>query len=74
MAEWDVERALAHQFKPYEIKVTEKDIALYSLSIGFQEDPLNKDHYNFTYENAPNFSAFPTMGVVLAHREAFKDF
>lgn len=48
--------------------MTNKDIILYSLSVGFNEDPLNKEHFRFTYENDENFSAFPTMPVVIAHK------
>ena len=38
------------------------------MGIGFQSDPSNKEHFNFTYENAESFRAFPTIGVVIAHR------
>jgi hypothetical protein len=34
---------------------------------------MNKSHYNFTYENAEEFQAFPTMGVVIAHRASLGD-
>ena len=39
---------------------------LYALGIGFNEDPLNRDHYRFTYELDNNFQAFPTMNVAIA--------
>jgi hypothetical protein len=48
--------------------VTKKDMILYALGIGFQEDPLNKEHYNFTYEGAEDFQAFPKMPVVVGHK------
>uniref|UniRef100_A0A7S3CRL1 Hydroxysteroid 17-beta dehydrogenase 4 n=1 Tax=Strombidium rassoulzadegani TaxID=1082188 RepID=A0A7S3CRL1_9SPIT len=70
--QWDVSKAIGFKLEPYEVKVTNKDMILYALGIGFQKDSLNKDHYNYTYENAANFGAFPTMNVVLAHRGSFE--
>jgi acyl dehydratase len=52
----------------YEVKVDKRELILYALGIGFQKDPLNKEHYNFSYENADDFQAFPTIAVVLGHR------
>lgn len=43
---------------------SQKDIILYSLGIGFSSDPLNKDHFKFTYENDSNFQGFSTMPVL----------
>ena len=53
---------------PYEVKITKMELALYALGIGFQRDPMNREHFNFTYENADEFQSFPTMGVVCAHK------
>jgi hypothetical protein len=52
---WDLSKAIGHTWKSYEVPITNKDIILYSLGIGFQRDPMNKAHYNFTYENAEEF-------------------
>ena len=41
---------------------------LYALGIGFQEDPLNSEHFRFTYEGAKEFSVFPTAPVIVCHR------
>ena len=68
MSGWDIKKAIGHKFKPYEVNVTNSELILYALGIGFQQDPLYKPHYNFTYENAEDFKAFPTVAVVLAHR------
>jgi hypothetical protein len=35
MQEWDLKKAIGHKWKPYEVQVTNKDIILYSLGIGF---------------------------------------
>jgi acyl dehydratase len=32
--------------------------------IGFSSDPMNKDHFKYTYENAEGFSSFPTLSVL----------
>jgi hypothetical protein len=52
----------------YEVKVDSREIILYALGIGFQKDPLNAEHYNFSYENSEEFQAFPTIPVIIAHR------
>ena len=66
--EWDLSKAIGTKMKPYEQKITNADLILYSLGLGFQKDPMNSEHFNFTYENADEFQSFPTMGVVVAHR------
>jgi peroxisomal enoyl-CoA hydratase 2 len=43
-------------------------LILYALGIGFQKDPMNDGHFNFTYENAEEFQSFPTIAVVMGHR------
>ena len=65
---WDIGKAIGSKNTPYEVKVTNNDLILYALGIGFQKDPMNKKHYDLTYENAADFQAFPTLAVVLAHR------
>mmetsp|Transcript_10839 Transcript_10839/g.12195 ORF Transcript_10839/g.12195 Transcript_10839/m.12195 type:complete len:107 (+) Transcript_10839:2-322(+) len=37
---------------------------LYALSIGFNRDPLNEDHFKFTYELEDDFTSFPTIVVL----------
>lgn len=66
--EWDLEKAQGSKMAPYEVKVTNNDCILYNLGIGFQKDPMNKDHYKFTYENAEDFQSFPIQSVTVAHR------
>lgn len=56
--------------EPYEVKISNNDCILYNLGIGFQKDPMNFDHYKFTFENAENFQAFPLQAVTVAHRTA----
>ena len=66
--EWDLSKAIGHKMAPYEQQITNSSMILYALGLGFQKDPLNRDHFNFTYENGDEFQSFPTMGVVVAHR------
>lgn len=68
MADWDLNKAIGFEWEPFEVPVTKREIILYALGLGFQKDPLNKDHYNFTYEGAEEFTSFPTISVVLGHK------
>ena len=52
---WDLKKAIGHKFPSYEYTVKNNDVILYALGIGFQADPMNKAHYNFTYENGEEF-------------------
>lgn len=70
----DVQKAVGHKYKPYIVEVENKDLMLYALGIGFSKDPLNKDHFKFTYENDENFSSFATMPVVVGHRQPITEF
>lgn len=69
----DVAKALTFKQEPYEVEVTSNDAILYSVGIGFSADPMNKEHYRFTYENADEFQTFPTHSVVVCHRGPFAD-
>ncbi len=53
-------------FTEIEHKWTEKDSILYALGLGFGYDPLDANQLPFVFEEAPGFSAVPTMTVVLA--------
>ena len=66
--EWDLSKAEGAMMEPYEVTVSNNDCILYNLGIGFQKDPMNKDHYKFTYENAEGFQSFPVQNVTVAHR------
>jgi acyl dehydratase len=48
-----------------EFDIKNSDTIIYALSIGFNEDPLNKKHFKFTYELADDFSVFPTYAAVI---------
>ena len=51
----DVAKALSFRQQPYEVLLSNNDAILYALGIGFQNDPMNANHYRHTYENAENF-------------------
>ncbi len=57
---FDSSKAIGHKFTPASFTLTNNEAILYALSIGFQKDPLNKAHFKFSYENAEDFSVFPT--------------
>ena len=66
----DVQKVLSAESEPYEYYLSNEGAILYSLSIGFQRDAMNEDHYKWTYENAEDFGAFPSNAVTIAHRGA----
>ncbi|CDW86948.1 like domain containing protein [Stylonychia lemnae] len=66
----DIQKVLQYQYTPYDVALTNNEVILYALSIGFSQDPLNKDHLNFTYENEENFQSFITMASIIAHKNS----
>ena len=52
-----------------EFNVNPNETIIYALSIGFNEDPLNKKHFKFTYELSDDFSVFPTYAAVIPIRD-----
>jgi hypothetical protein len=61
-ASFDPKPLIGQVFDSYDVTLTQKDLILYALAIGFnQKDQLNKDHFRFTYENDENFGSFPTI-------------
>jgi hypothetical protein len=60
-------QAVGHKWAPYEREITSEGSILYALGIGFSSDPLNEEHFRYTYEFADEFGPFPTMAVVLGH-------
>ena len=66
----DVQKVLSTKWPSYDVKLTNNDLILYALGIGFNQDPLNRDHFKFTYENDGDFQAFSTFPSVVAHRQS----
>lgn len=64
----EASKIIGHVYASYEITVTSKDLILYALSLGFNQDPKRRDEYKFTYEFDKNFTSFPTIPVVIAHK------
>jgi 3-hydroxyacyl-CoA dehydrogenase/3a,7a,12a-trihydroxy-5b-cholest-24-enoyl-CoA hydratase len=56
--------AVGYRFQATTTDYSEKDAALYALSIGASEDPLESSDLKFTYELSPSgFSCFPTFAT-----------
>jgi 3-hydroxyacyl-CoA dehydrogenase/3a,7a,12a-trihydroxy-5b-cholest-24-enoyl-CoA hydratase len=56
--------AVGYRFEATTTTYNEKDAALYALSIGASEDPLDSGDLKFTYELSPSdFSCFPTFAA-----------
>ncbi|KYR01300.1 hypothetical protein DLAC_11509 [Tieghemostelium lacteum] len=62
MSKVNVEKCLAHKFTNTEYYLTEKDVSLYSLSVGAGHKELK-----FVYEQSSEFQALPTIGVIFPY-------
>ena len=61
----DVDQALGYKFPSFETKYDERDLALYALSVGAAEDPLNDKELPLVYEmHSAGFRALPTYAVI----------
>ena len=56
-----LDKVIGYKLEKEEVFISNQDSILYSLGIGFSEDPLNKEDLNFTYEMAEDFQSFPTI-------------
>lgn len=63
----DPSKIIGFKVDRIEYQLTSKDCILYSLGIGFSEDPIKKEDLNFTYENAEDFQAFPAIIGPISH-------
>lgn len=59
------EKLLAYPVPEIRTEVRWQDVALYNLSIGLGQDPLDRRQLPFTYE--PGIQAMPSMAVVLGY-------
>ncbi|MBX3211086.1 MAG: SDR family NAD(P)-dependent oxidoreductase [Labilithrix sp.] len=62
----DVDAALGFEMPPQRSQYDEKDLTLYALGVGAGANPLDAGELQYVYENAPDFRALPTFGVVPA--------
>jgi len=67
----DVDTALGYELPPQHSSYDEKDLTLYALGVGAGQNPLDKDELKYVYENASDFAALPTFGVVPALQMIF---
>ena len=47
----DLEKVLKHKYPSYDVSLQPNELSLYALSLGFNTDPLMREHFKFTYEN-----------------------
>jgi acyl dehydratase len=59
------DKAIGFKTKMKEYPICSKETIIYALSIGFNEDPMNKKHFKFTYELNDEFAVFPTWASVI---------
>lgn len=55
------DKVIGRKLEKKEGFISNEDAILYSLGIGFSEDPLKKQDLDFTYELSDNFQVFPTQ-------------
>ncbi len=60
----DVEKVQGYQFEPKDFGYTERDVSLYSLSVGAAADPLDPDELKFVYELSMHFTPLPMMALI----------
>lgn len=60
----DPEKARGHVICEEDYHFTEDLCKLYSLSVGFNRDPLREEDFKFTYEYDEDFTTFPTIAVL----------
>ncbi|HVJ90079.1 MAG TPA: SDR family NAD(P)-dependent oxidoreductase, partial [Labilithrix sp.] len=68
----DVDQALGYEFPPQKSKYEEKDLALYAVGVGAGQNPLDASELKYVDENASDFSALPTFGVIPAVNLVFE--
>jgi len=67
----DVDAALGYEFPPQTSSYDEKDLTLYALGVGAGQNADPAD-LQYVYENANDFRALPTFGVVPALKLVFE--
>ena len=60
----ELEKVLGYEFEPKDFVYNERDVSLYSLSVGAAADPVDPDELKFVYELNPHFTPLPTMAVI----------
>jgi acyl dehydratase len=58
-------RTIGFKSQVMEFPIDPKETIIYALSIGFNEDQMNKKHFKFTYELSDEFSVFPSFVSVI---------
>jgi acyl dehydratase len=58
-------KVIGFKSKVLEFPINSKNTIIYALSIGFNQDPMNKKEFKFTYELSDDFSVFPTYSSVI---------
>jgi hypothetical protein len=61
-------KLIGHKYAPYFVTPTTKDLSLYALGIGMQQDPMESSHLKYTFEGHPRFQAYPLYPLVMTHR------
>lgn len=68
----DPTKALGFETDEVKCLCTDRDAILYSLGIGYSQDPMNVDDHAYTYELHDDFKIFPTFSTCLHRTDIFK--
>jgi hypothetical protein len=62
---FEYEKLKNWKFEEVTQNYTSRDTILYALGVGLGSDPMDETQLPYVFEEAENFSALPTMAVVL---------
>lgn len=61
----DIDALIGHEFEPFVMHYTARDVSLYALGVGAPANPLEPDELKFVYElSTEGFQALPTFPVL----------
>ena len=60
----EISKVLGYEYEPKDFIYNERDVSLYSLSVGAAADPVDPDELKFVYDLSPHFTPLPTMAVI----------
>ena len=68
----DPQKAIGFETEEVKVLFNERDSILYSLGIGYSQDPLNAEELPLTYELHEDFRVFPTFATCAHRTDIFK--
>ena len=69
---FDPQRLRDYRFAPVHQHLTQRDLMLYALGVGFGADPLDAGQLRYVYEDG--LRAVPTMAITLGYPNTLREF